>query len=115
MKRGRKPRSVSSTPAIQEPIGHITTPIEDNDLERVRAILKRHAVDVGEAGNWWLLFLPDGTVKVRKELRGKVPISTVRLPDGFSFIYEEGLFNRDGTYAIPPKVSIEEEPADVHS
>ena len=115
MKRGRKPKSVNSTLAIPEPIGHITTPIEDEDLERVRAILKSHAVDMGEAGNWWLLFLPRETVKVRKEMRGKVPISTVQLPDGFCFIYEEGLFDRDGTYVIPPRVFVEEEPADAQS
>jgi hypothetical protein len=110
MKRGPKPR-----PVMPEPIGHITTPIEDEDLERVRAILKSHAVDMGEAGNWWLLFLPRETVKVRKEMRGKVPISTVRLPDGFCFIYEESLSARDGTYIIPPRVFIEEESADVQS
>ena len=115
MKRRRKSQPINSLTDTGVPIWHITTPIESDDLERVQAILKRHAVDIREAGNWLILFLPNGTVKVRKQPQGKVPISTVQLPDGFSFLYEEGLLDRDGTYITPPRVFIEEEPADAQS
>jgi len=118
MKRGRKPQLSKGAVEIKQPIGHLSAPIEDEDLERVQAILKRHAVDVRKTGspdNWWLLLLPDGTLKTRKVKQGRVTISTIRVPDGFSFVFEEGIFKRNGTYATSPRVFIEEEPADVQS
>ena len=106
--RTRKSQMV--IPETEQPIGHITTPIEDNAIEQVRTILIRHGIELHKIrtpDNWWLLLLPDGTIKVN--MQAKVPLSTVRLPDGFKFFFEEGIFYRDDTYATPPKIDVQEE------
>ena len=116
MKRERESQYLDSMLDIGEPIGHITTPIEDEDLQRVLTVLKRHGVDlrkIRSPDNWWLLLLPEGAVKTKKEVQGKVITSTIWLPNGFSFLLEEGIFNFDRNYAIPPKISVEEGSDDV--
>ena len=39
MRRKRKRQIVNDEPVIEPHIGHITTPIEDEDMERVKTIL----------------------------------------------------------------------------
>jgi hypothetical protein len=112
--RERKVQPVESAPESEEYIGHITTPIEDDELERIQAILKSHAVNMLEcktADNWWTLLLPNRTMKRKKEIQGKMITYTVRLPDGFAFLLEAGILNRDGTYDTPPSIVLEEEKA----
>ena len=108
MKRGRKPQEVLPDP--DEPIGHISTPIEDSDLEQVQTILSRHGVNLYKMNtpdNWWLLLLPHGTMKVRVRTPGMVATSTVRLPNGFYFHFEEAIFDRDKAYVRFPRISLE--------
>jgi hypothetical protein len=97
-------------------IGHITTPIEDKDIKRAQAILKRHAVSMHKIptpDNWWTLFLPDGTTKTRKETREKAPLYTIRLPDGYCFVYQAPIFNHDKSYDTLPRIAVAEELEDV--
>jgi len=110
MKRGRKPQAVNLVLGTEQYIGHISAPIEDYELERVQTILKSHGVDLRKIrtpDDWWLLFFPDGTVKIGRQTQEKVLISVIRMPDGFSFLIAEGSFDCDGNYAIPPKVFVE--------
>ena len=114
MNRKKQAQLVNSE-AIPEPhIGHITVPIEDDDLERVKAILKSHAVilhKIESPDNWWLLLLPNGTTQTKKESREKVTIYTVRLPDGYCFLEQAAVFNYDKSYDTFPRIFVDEEPA----
>jgi hypothetical protein len=112
MKRKKKEQSTNSEPITEPHIGHITTPIEDKDLERVKTILKSHAVimhKIDSPDNWWLLLLPDGTTQTKKEQHEKVIIYTVHLPDGYSFLEQAAVFNQDKSYEIFPKIFVDEE------
>ena len=54
--------------------------------------------------NWWLIFFPDGTMKVRD------PESTkhkVLFPDGFWFLFDQGVMGRDGIYKQLPVLYID--------
>ena len=109
MKRGRKPQPFADTSKIEEPIGHISVPIEDNDLKQTHLILTQHGVRIRKSGssdNWWLLLFPNGTIKTNKKTEHRLTSYTVRLPDGFCFLLQEGVFHRNGTYAIPPQIFI---------
>jgi hypothetical protein len=114
MPRERNVQTVESATLPEEYIGHITTPIEENNLECIQNVLKHHAVNMLKCrtdDNWWTLLLPDGTTKRKKERPGKMITYTIRLPDGFWFLLEAGILNRDGTYDIPPWIGLEEEKA----
>jgi hypothetical protein len=115
MNRKKQEQLVNSEPVTEPHIGHITTPIEDNDLERVKTILGRHAVimqKIESPDNWWLLLLPDSTTRTKKEQRGKVTIYTVGLPDGYSFRERAAVFNTAKDYETFPKIFVDEEPVD---
>jgi len=107
MKRGPKP--VDHVSETELPIGYLATPIETDDLQRIAGIFQRHQIRMRKMrtpDNWWMLFFPDESRKRMKEVPGKVTTSTIRLPDGFSFLVEEGSLNRDGTFDIPPKIFV---------
>ena len=116
MGRKRKPTGKSTdTPRAEseeeqpQHIGHITTPIEDKDLERAKAILTRHAVSmhkIESPDNWWTLFLPAGTTKIKKEMQGAAVIYTIHLPDGYSFLYQAPVFKRDKSYRSFPMITV---------
>jgi hypothetical protein len=115
MKRRKKGQPVNSEPVTEPHIGHITTPIEDDDLERVKAILKRHGVimhKIDSPDNWWLLLLPDGTTQTLKETQERVRIYTIRLPDGYCFYEQAAVFNPDKSYDTFPRIFLDEGLAD---
>jgi hypothetical protein len=58
--------------------------------------------------NWWTLLLPDGTTKTQQETRGKVTIYTIRLLDGYRFLFQAAIFDRDKNYETFPKILIAE-------
>ena len=113
----KKQAQLANSEAVAEPhIGHITVPIEDEDLERVKTILKSHAVNmhkIESPDNWWLLLLPDGTTQTHCWDSGsplsleKVTIYTVRLPDGYCFREQAAVFNYDKSYEIFPRIFID--------
>lgn len=108
MKRARELLS-ATVPALEEYIGHITTPIEDKHSEHIRAILKRHGIIPFTCkGNdhWWTLILPPGTTKTSKNLEGQVPLYLIHLPNGFTFEYEPPIFNGDKTYKQLPRIFV---------
>ncbi len=113
MRRKRTdPKTAESQTEKGQYIGFITTPIADNNLERVRVILARHAVrreKIRSPDNWYTLFLPDGTVKVKKEMEGIAIVYSIHLPDGYQFIYRSPVFNHDKTYHILPQITVLEE------
>ena len=111
MRRKRTP-AAGSEPEGGQQIGHITTPIEDDDLERVKVILKRHAVSmhkIKSPDNWWTLFLPDGTTQIKKEMRDKATLYTICLPDGYCFLYQAPVFNYDKSYDTFPMIVVSDE------
>jgi hypothetical protein len=116
MRRKKQEQLVNNEPVKEPHIGHITNPIEDNDLERVKTILGRHAVimqKIESPDNWWLLLRAFGTTRTKKEQRGKVTIYTVGLPDGYCFGERAVVFKQDKSYEIFPKIFVDEEPVDV--
>jgi hypothetical protein len=116
MSRKKQEQLVNSEPVTEPHIGHITTPIADKEIERVKTILKRHAVIVQKIespDNWWLLLRAFGTTRTKKAQRGKVTICTVGLPDGYSFRERAAVFNTDKSYETFPKIFVDEEPANV--
>ena len=107
-KRTDQPTDESQTEQGQH-IGFITTPIEDNDLIRVRTTLTRHAVrleKIPTPDDWYTLFLPDGTTKVKKETQGMATVYTVHLPDGYQFLYRTPVFNYNKSYDTLPMITI---------
>ena len=107
-----EPSTAGSEPERGQQIGHITTPIEDNELERVKVMLKRHAVNMEKIptpDNWWTLFLPDRTTKTKKEIRGRATLYTICLPDGYCFLYRAPVFNYDKSYDTFPMIMVEPE------
>jgi hypothetical protein len=113
MKKGHKLQPI--IPETEQHIGHITVPIENNDLEQVQTTLKCHSVNlrkINTPDNWWLLLLPDGTTQTKKEMQGRVTIYTIRLPDGYCFLEQAAIFNHDKSYDTFPRIFIDEEPAD---
>jgi hypothetical protein len=115
MRRKKKRLSVNDEPVTEPHIGHITTPIEDNDLKRIKTVLKSHGVimhKIDSPDNWWLLLLPDGTTQTKRVQREKVTIYTVRLPDGYCFFEQAAIFKSDKSYEIFPKIFVDEEPGD---
>jgi hypothetical protein len=112
MGREKKPTGKSTAGSEAEgaqPIGHITTPIEDKDLERAKVIFTRHAVHMEKIrtpDNWWTLFLPDGTTKTKTGMRDKATIYTVQLPDGYCFLYRAPVFYRDKSYGSLPMITV---------
>jgi hypothetical protein len=115
MKRKKKRQPANGGPITEPHIGHITTPIEDDDLEQVKLLLKRHGVimhKINSPDNWWLLLLPDGTTQTMKEQHDKVTIYTVRLPDGYCFYEQAAVFNYDKSYEVFPRIFVDEEIGD---
>ena len=113
MRRKKRGKSANSESITEPHIGHITTPIEDTDLERVKTVLKSHGVimhKIDSPDNWWLLLLPDGTTQTMKMQQEKVTIYTVRLPDGYSFFERAAVFSIDKSYEIFPRIFVDEEP-----
>src|SRR5262249_52123363 len=115
-KRTDPSRAVSESEGGQH-IGHITTPIEDNEIERVKVILKRHAVSlhkIRSPDNWWTLFLPDRTRQIKKEMRDKATLYTICLPDGYCFLYQAPVFNYDKSYDTFPVITVPDEAEEVY-
>jgi hypothetical protein len=119
MRRKKKGKSTNDESVTEPHIGHITTPIEDKDLERVKTVLKSHGVimhKIDSPDNWWLLLLPNGTTQTRRRdsdsplSSEKVIIYTVRLPDGYCFLEQAAVFNADKSYVIFPRIFVDEEP-----
>ncbi len=93
-------------------IGHITTPIEDKESERVKVLLTRHAVHVEKIrspDNWYTLFLPDRTRQIKKGMEGIATLYAIHLPDGYQFTYRAPIFNHDKSYHIFPMITVLEE------
>src|SRR5579859_1933567 len=79
-----------------EPIGHITTPIADKELARVRTICSQHGITMIPCQtdvNWWTLLLPKGSTQTLTNVEGKVKTYTVLLPDGYRFLYRAPVFS----------------------
>src|SRR5690348_69794 len=72
---------------MTEYIGHITTPIDPTDRDRIRDILTKHGViffKCKSLDSWWTLILPpDSTSQKDRDS----DMDTVFLPDGYSFKY----------------------------
>ncbi len=105
----RRKRTDESQTEQGQQIGHITTTVENKDLERVKVILTRHAVHLEKIrtpDNWWTLFLPDGTRQIKEETKEKVTFYTIRLPDGYSFLYRAPVFNFNKSYDILPMITV---------
>jgi len=69
----------NGTPELEQHIGHISAPIEDNDVQQMQIILNHHNVYMRRSrsenpDNWWFLLLPDGTVKIPRELAARLKI-----------------------------------------
>jgi len=94
----------------EEPILHISLPIEDCDLERTQAAMARHGANmrkIRSPDNWWIIFFPDGTMKVRDPSYGEITRHKVLFSDGFWFLFDQGVLKRDGTYKQAPVLHID--------
>jgi hypothetical protein len=94
----------------EEPILHVSLPIENGDLERIRATLERHGASMRKIrtpDNWWIILFPDGTMKIRDPAYGESAMHKVLFVDGFWFILDQGIMRRDGSYKRPPVLHID--------
>lgn len=94
----------------EEPILHLSLPIEDYDLERIRATMERHGASIRKIrtpDNWWLIFFPDGTMKIRDPAYGESTMHKVLFADGFWFMLDQGIMGRDGVYKRPPVLHLD--------
>jgi hypothetical protein len=94
----------------EESILYMSLPIEDSDLERTRAAMQRHGASmhkIRSPDNWWTIFFPDGTMKIRDPSYGESTMHKVLFPDGFWFFFDQGILGRDGIYKQPPTLHIE--------
>jgi hypothetical protein len=57
--------------------------------------------------NWWIIFFPDGTMKIRDSSYGESTMHKVLFADGFWFILDQGIMGRDGAYKRPPVLHID--------
>jgi|SRR5579859_3054628 len=94
----------------EEPILHISLPIENGNLEYIRATLERHGASMRKIrtpDDWWIILFPDGTMKIRDPSYGESTMHKILFPDGFWFILDQGIMGRDGAYKRPPVVHID--------
>ena len=94
----------------EEPISHLSIPIEDNDLERTRAAMEAHGASmrkIRSPDNWWTIFFPDGTIKISDPSYGERVRHKVLFPDGFWFLFDEAIIRRDKTYKQMPILHID--------
>ena len=94
----------------EEPILHLSLPIEDCDLGRTRATMERHGASMRKIrtpDNWWIIFFPDGTMKIRDPSYGASAMHKVLFADGFWFLLDQGIMGRDGAYRRPPVLHLE--------
>jgi hypothetical protein len=94
----------------EEPISHISLPIEDNDLERTQTTMERHGASVQKIrspDNWWTIFFPDGTMKIRDPSYETITRHKVLFPDGFWFMFDQSILRRNGTYKQFPALHID--------
>jgi hypothetical protein len=90
-----------------ELISHMSIPIED--LERTRAMMERHGASmqkIRSPDNWWTIFFPDGTMKIRDRRYEESTRHKILFPDGFWFMFDQAIFRRDGTYQQFPVLHI---------
>lgn len=93
----------------EEPISHISVPVEDSDLERARGAMERHGASmhkIRSPDNWWTIFFPDGTMKIRDPSFEAITRHKVLFPDGFWFMFDQSILRRDGTYKQFPVLHI---------
>jgi hypothetical protein len=93
----------------EEPISHISLPVEDNDLERTQATMARHGASmhkIRSPDNWWTIFFPDGTMKIRDPSYEAVTRHKVLFPDGFWFMFDQSILRRNGMYKQFPVLHI---------
>jgi len=94
----------------EEPISHMSLPIEDSDLERTRTTITKHGASMRKIrtpDNWWLIFFPDGTMKIRDPSYGENTKHKLLFPDGFWFLFNPGVMGRDGIYKQMPVLYID--------
>lgn len=93
----------------EEPISHMSLPIEDCDLERTRTTMTRHGASIRKIrspDNWWIILFPDKTLKIRDPSYIESTRHKVLFPDGFWFLFDQGIMGRDGTYKQLPVLHI---------
>jgi hypothetical protein len=118
MKNGRSTRLAESVPEPEQHIGHITAPLEDQEVQQIQAILAQRGGCMRKCqwinpDQWWIIILPENTVKI--PLPNRVRTSAIRLADGFQFFLEEAIFTRDKSYARLPRIYFEEPTPDILS
>ena len=93
----------------ERPILFLKAPIPPEEVSQVRAMLVPHQATLSRLDsndNWWTILLPFGTVKIVTPGRR---ICKIRLPDNFSFLFDPGTFNQNGTYQHNPRIYLTRE------
>jgi hypothetical protein len=92
-----------------EVIGHLTLPIEEREVERVKATMEAHGATMSKLPTpdlYWTIWLPNGTLKIHDNQQPKGRYSLV-FPDGFCCVYIELPKRRDRLVKRPPELHLD--------
>jgi hypothetical protein len=90
-------------------IGHLTLPIEEQMVEKVKTTMRAHGATMTKFPTpdlYWNIWLPEGTQKIHDENQSKGRYSLV-FPDGFRCVYIEPPRRRDRVVVRPPELHLD--------
>jgi hypothetical protein len=99
-----------------ETIAHLNAPIDEEHLAHFQKILQAHGatlhkIRTEDDDRWWTILLPEGTTRQERLPRVQVPRYHICFPDGYWFLFEAGVLNRQGIFTRDPVISLDP-PAD---